>query len=387
MFLPGTSKPPPGWYKLRVTGAIVAVVILQVVGSAQPVMSSTQRSSSVAVEQDPLVRIGAVDGPDEYMFEFVVDAAVLPNGALLAADRGTGELRIYDRDGGFLRAFGGEGEGPREFRFIHRVLVRADTIIITDPMLGKEAHFSVHGEFIRTRPFAQPGASLIGIADGGRRWWSWMRGTTSGPAPRVTADTLVVGHSMASQAEVAWVSGTSGTWRYQGRPYPFAPVTEPVPLREFLLVADPVRGEIAVVDPAGTRARRITVPLPEPDPAAAWRILEREMERRDDLQQFRNVEIPRVDRLPRMGAMLVDSADRIWIKEYDPAEDASWLGGWAGGEGGQWVVLDAEGKMLGRVIMPPRLVPLYIGDGLLLGRYRGEFDVQYLSVHRVGSGQ
>lgn len=298
---------------------------------AWPTPSNGQPAREIAVEPDPLVRIGTVDGPGEFIFQLLVDAAVLPDGRLLTADRGTGNLRNYTRDGEFVRSFGGEGEGPREFRFIEGVTVHDDTVIVVDPMLGKYADFSVQGEFIGTGQPPRSRASLIGIEEEGRRWWRWGSLSVSGPANDVTVDSVSVGYSDGPESDIERVSGAIALWRYGGQPYPFSPMTEPTLLRDSLLIPEPVGGELAVVGPAGGRTRVIRVPLPETDTEEAWRVLEREIQVRDDLQQFRGQEIPPVDELPRMGAVLVDGADRIWVKEYDPAEDAQWLGGWAGG--------------------------------------------------------
>jgi hypothetical protein len=153
--------------------------------------------------------------------------------------------------------------------------------------------------------------------------------------------------------------------------------------RDSLLLADPIAARIAVLDAEGRVGRVINVPLAKVDQSRAWGVLRREMEVREALRDRRNWDIPRVDEIPRMAAMLTDASDRIWIKEYDPVEDAHWLGGWAGGEGGNWHVLDADGQRLGTVTMPRRLVPLFIGKDLVLGRYRDELDIQFLAVHRI----
>lgn len=380
------ASDPPRVTLLRrshLTRAIRGLVGSCLCALAWPMPSAGQQATEIAVEPDPLVRVGTVDGPDEFIFQFLVDAAVLPDGRLLTADRGTGSLRIYTRDGEFVRSFGGEGEGPREFRLLHRVVVHDDTVIVVDPMLRKQAYFSLNGEFIGTEQPPRSGVSLVGVTESGRRWWSWTSGTVSGPARGVSADSVSVGYREGPVSDLSRVTDIVVRWQYEGQPYPFTPVTRPTLFRDSLLIADPVLGELAVVGPDGRRARVIRVPLPETDPEEAWRILEREIQVRDDLRQFRGEEIPRVDELPRMAAMFVDAADRIWIKQYDPAEDADWLGGWAGGEGGRWIVLDPEGEVVGRVDVPPNLVPLFIGRELLLGRYRDELDVQYLSVHRV----
>lgn len=57
----------------------------------------------------PRVHIGVIDGNANYQFSSIRDMATFPDGRIAVANGGSGEIHIYDSDGGFLRALGGTG--------------------------------------------------------------------------------------------------------------------------------------------------------------------------------------------------------------------------------------------------------------------------------------
>lgn len=67
--------------------------------------------------RDPLLDLGAVDGPAEYLFSWVGAVALLDDGRLAIADR-SNRIRFYESDGSYFGSFGREGDGPGEFRGI-----------------------------------------------------------------------------------------------------------------------------------------------------------------------------------------------------------------------------------------------------------------------------
>jgi hypothetical protein len=44
----------------------------------------------------------------------------------------------------------------------------------------------------------------------------------------------------------------------------------------------------------------------------------------------------------------------------------------------RWTVFDREHRMLGTVTTPPRFIVSWIGEDLVLGIWRDEFDVEYV---------
>src|SRR5690606_1239133 len=73
---------------------------------------------------EPMLELGVLEGAPEYQLHGVVHAIRLPDGEVAIANAGSREVRLYDQNGRFLRAFGREGDGPGEFRIPVRLWQR-----------------------------------------------------------------------------------------------------------------------------------------------------------------------------------------------------------------------------------------------------------------------
>lgn len=102
----------------------------------------------------------------------------------------------------------------------------------------------------------------------------------------------------------------------------------------------------------------------------------------DLLRRLRDM--PEVE-LPRISHIVTDDRDRVWAKQYDPTEDAHWIGGWAGPEGGVWWVTDAQMRHLRRAEIPGGVYPLAIAEDRLLGRHTDAVGVQRVVVYRISN--
>lgn len=86
-----------------------------------------------SVASEPRVTIGTLDGPGEYVLSHVSAAARQSDGDFVVVDGGAREVRLYDRDGTFVRTLGGPGSGPGEFQDPTHVLVAgADSLVVWD---------------------------------------------------------------------------------------------------------------------------------------------------------------------------------------------------------------------------------------------------------------
>ena len=75
-------------------------------------LAGTGRSLS----PEPELVIGQLDGEAPYLFGEVTGAVRLDDGSVAVTDNQARELRYFDPSGTFIRAVGGAGEGPSEFR-------------------------------------------------------------------------------------------------------------------------------------------------------------------------------------------------------------------------------------------------------------------------------
>ena len=70
---------------------------------------------------EPAASIGVLEGEEPYMLHWVAGATRLPDGRIVVADFSSGELRVFDASGSHMATWGGEGEGPGEFRSLTHV--------------------------------------------------------------------------------------------------------------------------------------------------------------------------------------------------------------------------------------------------------------------------
>src|SRR5688572_17808188 len=66
----------------------------------------TADSLAWSIDTADVVRIGMIDGPDEYVFGRLIAALFLPRNEILIADGTAHELRIFDASGQFVRKTG-----------------------------------------------------------------------------------------------------------------------------------------------------------------------------------------------------------------------------------------------------------------------------------------
>ena len=71
--------------------------------------------ATCAVSEEPAVVIGDDESDENQWFSRVGNVARMSDGSIVAVDRGSAQIRIYDPDGQHLRTMGRQGEGPGEF--------------------------------------------------------------------------------------------------------------------------------------------------------------------------------------------------------------------------------------------------------------------------------
>lgn len=108
--------------------------------------------SKVRFEQEMV--IGESDDPEKSFAEvsnFVVDEA----GTIYALDFKDRKIKVFDKEGKFIRSFGEQGQGPGEMEMpagIH--LTASDELVIEDAYARKLVYFSKDGTYIRNFSFA-----------------------------------------------------------------------------------------------------------------------------------------------------------------------------------------------------------------------------------------
>jgi hypothetical protein len=365
------------------------VVTAMALGTAQ---LSGQEVAEWSISADPVLQVGVVEGPPEYMFSSIRDIRPLADGRIVVADREEATLRVYDERGTFLRAIGSQGEGPGEFRGISGISVRSpDTIQVWDASLARMTVVRADGSVVGTERFdpGQPGGPGGGVIDGfagvfrdGDVVLSW---TIAGPGEGedVLPDRTVFGRFSPAGSLRHLLGEGEGLHRFRRQPDPFSPFPHAVVVADSVYFTNGVDGRIAVLDPdRGGVVRTLEVPV-RPEPAErAWRAL-REVLREDGRESvLERMPPPQLQHTPALAGMLADGADRIWVKVYDPTSDSVYLDR-PPGPGGEWWVLSPEGRHVASVAMPDHVTPVWIEGDRLLAIARGPFDVERAVIHTI----
>ena len=107
-------------------------------------------STGWKVEEAPAVTIGELEGAEEYLLNQVTGGLRMPDGRIVILNSASAEVRVYDRDGRFLKRVGRRGWGPGEFqRPEHVVRLAGDTIAVWDAGIGPLSYFDSDLRFVR----------------------------------------------------------------------------------------------------------------------------------------------------------------------------------------------------------------------------------------------
>ena len=130
------------------------------------------------IAETPTFSIGAFEGDPAYELYQVMDARKLPDGRIVVANGGSGELRVFDESGTHLESWGGRGEGPGEFGEVLAPFSvehwPGDSIAASDPFARRLTIFDAQGEPGRTIVPEEAYYRLIGVQPNGRMLLSTM---------------------------------------------------------------------------------------------------------------------------------------------------------------------------------------------------------------------
>lgn len=107
--------------------------------------------SDVLVEE---LSIGLDEGPEEYMFNRPFDVKVAEDGSIFVLDWGDITIKVYDKDGAFLRTIGQEGQGPGDLGFLLYFDLSSDgRIFVMNTVNRNVTLYSVTGEYLGSFSF------------------------------------------------------------------------------------------------------------------------------------------------------------------------------------------------------------------------------------------
>lgn len=136
----------------QLSAALISCVILI---SAWP--HPVEAQDRWRLSSDPVLILGTATGPPHSAFHRVGGAVRMPDGAVVVADLGTMELRVFSASGDFLRSFGGQGGGPEEFGGLLWVdRCGSDSVAAYDFVRARLTWWTPEGELLRSTTPAGP---------------------------------------------------------------------------------------------------------------------------------------------------------------------------------------------------------------------------------------
>lgn len=354
-----------------------------------------ETSAVWSLEPEPVFQVGGVDaGPDQEFTE-VIAAMRMYDDRIVVVDRRNVSVMLYDADGTLVRRVGRKGEGPGEYELIFSAdRCRPGLITVYDWDQTAEV-YDPELELVETVPrLAIPGlpdgvpayrracnAAGFRIATGwGDMEAEFAEGYFKRSAPLVLTrgEELVADLGPRLGSERIGFLGPDGNPTGSG-PHPFGRQTSVALGSKRAYAGDAAGYRVEVFDLSGQLVDTLT--WTGPDVAwsdelmatyAAERIEATPEERRPEMRRYLG-DMPVLDQLPAYDQLLVDRADRLWVRHF-VRPGATEIG---------WVVFDPSGREAGRIALPAGSELLEAGENYLILSVTDEFDVPTVRMHRL----
>jgi len=138
-----------GPQKAEWEGTIKEVDGVTVVKNPKEGIWDSKENGDVTISQE--LKIGELDGPEEFLFVNIADVAVNSKGDIYVADNRLNEIRKFNKGGEYLLTIGRQGQGPGEFQSVSVLTMNSrDDLIAFDWILNRVSFFSDNGEHKKT---------------------------------------------------------------------------------------------------------------------------------------------------------------------------------------------------------------------------------------------
>jgi hypothetical protein len=309
--------------------------------------------------EEPSVRIGLIDGPAEYLFEWISDIQPLPDGRVVVVDNRGARVALFDGAGRWLRDIGGRGGGPGEYRTPIRAWLADDVLFLWDVVPRRLSRYTLAGGFLDSQSLAwkataAPPRALPGGWLDEREWGQQMApGPARGALVRIShggevTDTLVGPYPVP---RVGWeVSDEASGRGHMVNPPVFSAYPVWTTDGERLIWSSGAEGHVEIRDLDGRLIRLVLLergarPVTEADKDLYLRGMQARFGAPDEALASIREQTVFAERRPAITGLLVDDVGQIWVADHDPAA-------FGREPGSDWEVLDAEGRVRYRVAFP-----------------------------------
>jgi hypothetical protein len=373
--------------------AIFLAVVAGAPGCGRPDPEDLGSSDAWLVDTVPELELGAREGD---VLVSVTAAVRLPIGRIVVADAGAHQLRLYERDGTFLRAFGREGRGPGEFVLPAWVgtLAAPDTFAVWDPMLRRISVFTESGldREVPLNPIGLAGMfpEMKGVmADGSFVVGSGLEPAALGAARdgvlRDSVTLLRVGADGKLLDTLTRVGGPE-VYRHGSATgfattlLPFGRATATAVGRKHLYLAETDAYRVLAVAPGENSPRTVLIePRVQgahvgPEDVARWRAQFLAQANGNQARVPLDANVPSPKTMPVIGRMVVEPVGRLWVEDYAPWPDRP----------ATWTVWEpSTRRRLARGRIPAGVDVLQVEAGYLLGRRTDEDGIHRVVLYRL----
>lgn len=338
---------------------------------------------------DPLVGVGVLEGEPEYQLFRVQDALRLDDGRVLVLNAGSHQVRVYAPDGSYLDAWGGEGEGPGEFRNPGSLVSwPGDSVAVWDGGNQRLTVFATDGALVRSFPLpAIEGVGLPGFQDAFADGASVVSAIEFGGPPtsgrvRLPVRLAVVDPDGALTADLGAHAGTEAVMQISESAVNIfrSPYTRRYVLAtqgRQVIMAPSEHFELRFWTRAGDLARIVRLAERPYVPTAADRAAE--LDRRlQDVPEERRAgirtmyqELPIPDTLPAMAGVVVDDLDHLWIEPFRLVTTDGPT---------RWIVVDPAGQVVATADLPRDMTVHQIGADFVVVRITDDLGVERVEV-------
>ena len=363
------------------------------------ILSVARETARLSLSASPVLQVGAASGDEDQTLFRASSGFLLPDGRLFAANSGTHEVRVYDRQGALIDRFGARGAGPGEFAALDWMTrIGPDSLAVLDIDQQRVTAFTIHGEALWSRsvsvPLAVPmtgpfysrsgeffllwdsgdifdqiGKGSVRVGQTARNTAALYRYPPDGSEPELVAE--------VPGPEAAVIESASG-----GVATTFPPLgrwTSYAVDADRIYLGDQASGDIRVFDLEGALVGLVRLPTEDLTVTAADVAAYRDavLARASGTPEQRAALLRRIDgfpwapQRPAYGRLMIDDAGRLWVSDWHhlfaPPD--------------QWTVVDTETGRRWTLSVPAAFDVFWADDQRVLGRWTDELGVEYLQVY------
>lgn len=103
--------------------------------------------TKLTLEED--LSIGEVEGKEEYMFSRIWYVAVDNEENIYVMDQGETHIKVFDKNGIYLRTIGKKGDGPGELQYPNEIFITNRNQLVVEDFIRSLNIYSLDGKFIK----------------------------------------------------------------------------------------------------------------------------------------------------------------------------------------------------------------------------------------------